>query len=118
MLDQASKLMHNNNKMIISLIRCLHAWGELYYYADNMESSREKLLEAEKLCLSSSVDNSDLYGSILALLGQICLLQHNLDEARDLYQRALQLHTTTNSILGQGDDHEGLALVFLLQGSF
>ncbi len=115
LLDQATKQMQNSDGMTSLLIRCLQVWGELYYYADKMESSREKLLEAEKLCLSSLVDNNHLYGSILTLLGQICLSQHNLNVARDLYQKALYFDITTNNILGQGNDHEGLAWIFLLQ---
>ena len=115
LLDQATKIIHNNNETVILSIRCLQVWGELYYYADKMESSREKLLEAEKLCLSIAVDTDHLYGSILTLLGQICLSQHNLNEARDLYQKALYFRITTNNVLGQGNDHEGIAWILLLQ---
>ena len=112
LLAQATRLMHNTGTISL-LIKCLLVWGELYFYADKMESSREKLLEAEQLCLSSLGDNNHLYGSILALLGQICLLQHDLNDARDLYQRALYFHVITNDILGQGNDQEGLAWIFL-----
>ena len=115
LLDQATKLMHNSTGTIALLIKCLQVWGELYIYADKMESSREKLLEAEKLCLSSLADSDHLYGSILTLLGKICLSQHNLNEARNLYQRALKINITANDILGQGNDHEGLAWIFLYQ---
>ena len=117
LLEQATKLMHGSNETIPLLIRCLQVWGELYIYAEEIENSREKLLEAEKLCLLNFVDNNHLYGSILTLLGQISLSQHNLNEARDLYQRALEFHSTTKNILGQGNDHEGLAWIFLLQDS-
>jgi tetratricopeptide (TPR) repeat protein len=115
LLDQATKQLQNNNGMMPLLIRCLQVWGELYYYADKMESSREKLLEAEMLCLSTLVDNRHLYGPILNLLGQICLSHHKLNEARDLYWKALHFHITTNNILGQGNDHEGLAWILLLE---
>jgi tetratricopeptide (TPR) repeat protein len=116
LLDQATKQMQNySNGTIPLLIRCLQVWGELYYYADKMDSAQEKLLQAEMLCSSTSVDNNHLYGSILTLLAQICLSKHNLNEARDLYQKALHSHITTNNILGQGNDHEGLGWTFLLQ---
>jgi len=118
LLDQATRLMKNSNGTTPFLIRCLQVWGELYYYADKMENSREKLLEAESLCLSSLDDNNHLYGSILTLLGQICLSQHNLNEARDLYQKALKFHITANDILGQGKDHEGLAWISLYHQEF
>ena len=115
LLDQATRLMQNSDGTAPFLIRCFQVWGELYYYANKMEKSREKLLEAEKLCLSSLDDNNHLYGSILTLLGQICLSQHNLIEARDLYQKALKFHITANDVLGQGNDHEGLAWISLYQ---
>ena len=101
LLDQAIEFLNNNNDETTLLsIKCLQTWGELYYYANDMKSAKNKLLEAEKLCLLSSIDSNHLYGSILTILGQICLSQHKLNEAADLYQRALHLHKTTNDILG------------------
>jgi tetratricopeptide (TPR) repeat protein len=115
LLDQAIKFINDNNRTIPSLIRCFQTWGELYYYANDMENAKNKLLEAENLCLSSLAENSHLYGSILTMLGQIHLSQHKLNKAADLYQRALYYHKASNNIQGQGNDHEGLGGVFLLQ---
>jgi tetratricopeptide (TPR) repeat protein len=115
LLDQAIEFINNNDGTIPSLIKCIQALGELYYYADDMENARNKLLEAEKLCLSSIIENGHLYGSILTILGKIHLSQHKLIEAADLFQRALYYHEASNDIWGQGNDHEELGWVFLLQ---
>jgi tetratricopeptide (TPR) repeat protein len=118
LLDQAIEFINDNDGKIPSLIRCFQALGELYYYADDMENAKNKLLEAENLCLSSLNENGHLYGSILTILGKIDLSQHKLNEAANIYQSALYYHKASNNIWGQGNDYEGLGWIFLLQDEF
>ena len=115
LLYQAIKFIKDNGKNALLSIRCLLAWGELYYYAADIKNAKKKLTNAEKLCLSSLSDNSEQYGSILTILGQICLSQHELGDAADLFQKALCLHKTANNIMGQGNNYEGLGMILILQ---
>ena len=65
------QLVQKNSGAINLLIMSFKTWGQLYFQVDNLEKAQEKLQEAERLCLSSSINHSHLYGSILEDLGGI-----------------------------------------------
>ena len=114
LLSQAIQFIKNNNGAISLSIRCLQAWGELYYFAADIKKAKDKLQEAENLCLTHNSDY-DLYGSIVTILGQISMSQHKLDKAAELFQKALDLHKIAKDTLGQGNDCERLGVIFVLQ---
>ncbi|KAI0291023.1 hypothetical protein B0F90DRAFT_441288 [Multifurca ochricompacta] len=98
------------------LIRCLREWGNLHYYSRDMESAKQKMLEAEKLCLSMPKVNKHLHASILHELGRIYFLQSLLHEAEDTSQKALEIYQSLNDVIGQGNIHQHLAKVYRRMG--
>ncbi|KAI0293008.1 hypothetical protein B0F90DRAFT_192936 [Multifurca ochricompacta] len=95
------------------LIRCLQAWGRLYYYASDIENAKAKLQEVERLCLSSPYNNSSLHAEVLTDLSELYQSQGALNEAEVSCQKALELHKIANDVLGQANDHLGLGDIFL-----
>jgi tetratricopeptide (TPR) repeat protein len=114
LLNQAIQFIECNGGATSLSIRCFQVWGELYYYAADMNNAMDKLQKAENLCLTYNSDYGQ-YGSILALLGQIYLSQHKLDKAADSFKKALHLYQTVNNISGQGDIYERLGMINVLQ---
>ncbi|KAI0293884.1 hypothetical protein B0F90DRAFT_1919880 [Multifurca ochricompacta] len=95
------------------LIRCLQAWGRLYYYASDIENAKAKIQEVERLCSSSPYNNSSLHAEVLRDLSELYQLEGALNEAEVSCQKALELHKVANSVLGQANDHKGLGHIFL-----
>ncbi|KAF8263808.1 hypothetical protein EI94DRAFT_1665241 [Lactarius quietus] len=102
-ISQAVKFIQKNSCLRPLLIRSLEQWGSLYYHAYNWEKAKEKLKEAEKLCLSSQNVSSTIYGTILTALGDLYEKQGILNDAEACYQKALGLFKYDNSILNQGN---------------
>ncbi|KAI0294883.1 hypothetical protein B0F90DRAFT_1820882 [Multifurca ochricompacta] len=95
------------------LIRCLQAWGRLYYYASDFENAKAKLQEVERLCLSSPYNNSSLHAGVLRNLSELYQLEGALNEAEVSCQKALELHKIANNVLGQANDYRGLGDMYL-----
>ncbi|KAI0295041.1 hypothetical protein B0F90DRAFT_1820769 [Multifurca ochricompacta] len=95
------------------LIRCLQAWGRLYFYASDIENAKVKMQEVEGLCLSSPYNNSSLHAEVLRNLSELYLTEGALNEAEVSCQKALELHKIANSVLWQANDHKGLEDIFL-----
>ncbi|KAI0297819.1 hypothetical protein B0F90DRAFT_1669281 [Multifurca ochricompacta] len=117
LLNQAVQMLESNADALL-LIQCLKVWGRLYYFSDDMESAKQKYLEAEKQCLSSPIDLSNLHGSILTDLGLVYLCQLILDKAEASYKKALELHEASQNISGQGHSHYGLGKTYVELGKF
>ncbi|KAI0289687.1 P-loop containing nucleoside triphosphate hydrolase protein, partial [Multifurca ochricompacta] len=95
------------------LIRCLQAWGRLYYYASDIENAKAKMQEMERLCSSSPYNNGSLHAEVLRDLSEVYKLEGALNEAEVSCQKALELHKIANSVLGQANDHSGLGDMYL-----
>jgi tetratricopeptide (TPR) repeat protein len=102
MMSQAVDFVQKNHGAIELLIKCLSTWGLIYYEARNVESAKEKLKEAERLCHSSNNLNSPLYGEILRWLGDTYMLQDEINEAMAYYQSSLKIYERTHYLVGQG----------------
>jgi tetratricopeptide (TPR) repeat protein len=50
------------------------------------------------------------------LLGEIHLVQGNLNEAESSFKKALELHAMANDGLGQGKDYSGLGRIHIQRG--
>ncbi|KAI0295624.1 hypothetical protein B0F90DRAFT_1141961 [Multifurca ochricompacta] len=111
LLNQSVQLLAKGDAPAL-LIECLRVWGRLCYRADDMESAKQKFLEAERCCLSSTVDVGYLHGSILTSLGLVYLSKFLLNEAEATYQKALDLHKANQNIFGQGESHYGLGQTY------
>ncbi|KAI0297848.1 hypothetical protein B0F90DRAFT_1926773 [Multifurca ochricompacta] len=112
LINQSVQILLKNNVDVPLLIRVLKVWGRLCYYADDMETAKQKYLEAERWCLSSTMDVNNLHGSILTDLGLVYLCQFLLDEAEATYQKALEIYKASQDILGQGNSHFGLGQAY------
>ncbi|KAF8268834.1 hypothetical protein EI94DRAFT_1699938 [Lactarius quietus] len=111
-ISQAVDFIQKNSCSRPLLIRSFEQWGTLYYYANNWEKAKEKLKEAEKLCLSSQNVSSNLYGTILKALGDLYERQVLLNDAEACYQKALGLYKNDNSILDQGNLYSRLGNLY------
>ncbi|KAI0297821.1 hypothetical protein B0F90DRAFT_859699 [Multifurca ochricompacta] len=118
LLNQSVQLLLVNNAAPVPLIRCLQAWGKLCYHADDMETAKQKYLEAERHCLSCPINVDDIHGSILTDLGHVYLNQFSLNEAEVTYQKALKLHEPRKNALGQGEGYYGLGRTYFELGKF
>ncbi|KAI0297838.1 hypothetical protein B0F90DRAFT_1819046 [Multifurca ochricompacta] len=112
LINQSVQCLLKNNVDVPLLIQFLEVWGRLCYHADDMETAKQKFLEAERWCLSSTIDVNNLYGSILIDLGLVYLCQFFLDEAEATYQKALEIYEASQDILGQGNSHYGLGQAY------
>jgi tetratricopeptide (TPR) repeat protein len=101
-ISQAVKFVQRNSGARALLIKIFYEWGCLCYYASHLEKAKEKLQEAEKLCLLSLDANSQLYVSILIFLGNVHMMQDALNDAEACYQRALSNCKDRNDIYMQG----------------
>ncbi|KAI0294490.1 P-loop containing nucleoside triphosphate hydrolase protein [Multifurca ochricompacta] len=108
LLNQSVQLLLVNNAAPVHLIQCLKAWGGLCYHADDMETAKQKYLEAERHCLSCPINVDDIHGLILTDLGLVYLNQFALNEAEATYQKALKLNEASQNTLGQGEVYYGL----------
>lgn len=115
-ISQAVELVQKNSGAINLLIMSFKTWGQLYFQVDNLEKAQEKLQEAERLCLSGSINPSHLYGSILEDLGGIYRQLYAYSSAEACYQKALTLQKDNNDIQGQGNSYYGLGYLYLRQG--
>ena len=115
-ISQAVELVQKNSGAINLLIMSFKTWGQLYFQVDNLEKAQEKLQEAERLCLSSSINHSHLYGSILEDLGGIYQQLYAYSSAEACYQKALTLQKDNNDIQGQGNSYYGLGYLYSRQG--
>ncbi|KAI0293368.1 hypothetical protein B0F90DRAFT_1822137 [Multifurca ochricompacta] len=118
LLDQSVKHMLATKADAPLLIQCLKVWGKVYYSANDMETAKEKFLEAERHCLSSTMDVVHLHGTILNDLGNVYLCQFLLNEASISFQKALELNQASQNIIGQGISHYGLGRTYAGLGMF
>ncbi|KAI0290393.1 hypothetical protein B0F90DRAFT_608081 [Multifurca ochricompacta] len=114
LISQTVETLQQRPSDISVLIRCLQAWGRLYYLASDIENAKVKMQEVERLCLSSPYNNTSLHAGVLTNLSELYQLQGALNEAEVLCQKALKLHKIANDVLGQGNDHKGLGDTFLM----
>jgi tetratricopeptide (TPR) repeat protein len=90
-ISQAVEFVQRNSGARPLLIQSLHQLGEVYYNASNFEKAKDKLQEAEKLCLFDPHANSQLYGLILRNIGDVYELQDALSDAEACYQKSLSI---------------------------
>ena len=102
LISQAVDFVQKNQGAMELLIKCLNLWGTIYYESRNVEPAQQKLKEAEKLCQSSLDLHNPLYGDILLRLGDIYLLQDEINEAMSSYQSSLKIFQRSHIIFGQG----------------
>ena len=114
-ISQAVKFVQKNSGTRLLLIKSFYQWGYLAYHASHWEKAKEKLQEAEKLCLFSLEANSQLYVFILRYLGDVYVRQNALDDAEACYQRALSNCKDGNNIYGQGVLHSRLGELYRSQ---
>jgi tetratricopeptide (TPR) repeat protein len=84
----------------------------IHYYGGNLEKAKEKLQEAEKLCLFNPHANSKLYGHILMNLGDIYVQQDALNDSEMCYQKALSIWKDKNDTFMQGLLYSALANLY------
>jgi tetratricopeptide (TPR) repeat protein len=101
-MSQAVEFIQRNSGTRPLLIQSLYHLAEVYYYGCNLEKAKEKLQEAEKLCLLDPHANSQLYGLVLKNLGNIFMKQDALNDAETCYQKALSIFKDRNNIYMQG----------------
>ena len=111
-MSQAVKFVQRNSGSMLLLIQSLYLLGIVYYYGDNLEKAKEKLQEAEKLCLYDPYAYSELYGLILVTFGDIYMLQDALDDAEACYQKALSIWKDRSDNDMQGDVYEKLGNLY------
>ncbi|KAI0291032.1 hypothetical protein B0F90DRAFT_441653 [Multifurca ochricompacta] len=116
LIGKAVQFLQENHGSTSLLIRCIQKWASLYMYADDLNSAKEKLQEAERLCSSSG--GNDYLAQILKDLGTIHLSQGAHHEAEASFQRALRFCEAENDYLGQGDCHYGLGGIYLHLGKY
>ena len=101
-ISQTVEFVQKNSGSKLLLIKSLHQLGEIHFYGANLEKAKEKLQEAEKLCLNDPHAYSQLYGSISRYIGDIYILEDALDDAEACYQKALSIFKDQNGIYMQG----------------
>jgi tetratricopeptide (TPR) repeat protein len=101
-ISQAVKFVQKNSGARELLIESFLQWGYLLYHASNLEKAKDKLQEAEKLCLFDLDASSELYGVILRHIGDVYVLQDALNDAEAYYQRALSNCKDRNDMYRQG----------------
>ena len=101
-MSQAVEFVQRNSSTKLLLIKSLHQLGKVYLYGDNLKKAKDKLQEAEKLCLYDSHAYSEIYGLILENIGDIYRLQDALNDAEARYQKALGIWKDRNNIYYQG----------------
>ena len=101
-ISQAIEFVLRNSGSRLLLIKSFHQLGNVYYYRDNMEKSKEIFQEAEKLCHYDPHAYSELYSSILENIGDIYVLQDALNDAEACYQKSLSIWKDSNDIYNQG----------------
>ena len=111
-ISQAVEVVKQSSGARQLLIKCLLQWGQLCFFADNLEKAKEKFQEAEKYCLGSQNVNSGLYGNVLKYLGDIYERQDALNDAESCYQKALGLFKNSNDIIQQGYIYSALGKLF------
>ena len=111
-ISQTVEFVQKNSGSKLLLIQSLHQLGSVYFYGANFEKAKEKLQEAEKLCLNDPHAYSQLYGSISVYIGDIYVLEDALDDAEDCYQKALRIWKDQNDIYMQGVLYEKLGNLY------
>ena len=106
------EVLQQKNALPSLIIKCLEKWGMLHYNARRLESAKDKIKEAECLCKASQENKGSLHANILRMLGEICVLQDALIEAKATFQEALEYHSLANDIIGQGNDYKGLGKIY------
>ena len=115
-MSQAVAFVQKNSGSRLLLIKSLHRLGKVYYNGANLEKAKEKLQEAEKLCLYDPHAYSQLYGQILKHIGDIYVLQNVLNDAEDCYQKSLNIWKDNNDINMQGALNSALGNLYRSQG--
>ncbi|KAI0289598.1 hypothetical protein BC826DRAFT_1177260 [Russula brevipes] len=116
LISQTVQLLKQRGDHLPLLIECLKTWGRLYYHADNLERAKQKIKEAEVLCEGSQENKGLLHANILFNLGDMCLLQRELNEAETSYSKALEFYKLANNVWGQGKGYFGLGDINLQLG--
>ena len=111
-INQTVEFVQKNSGSKLLLIQSLHQLGNVYFYGANFEKAKEKLQEAEKLCLNDPHAYSQLYGSISIYIGDIYVLEDALDNAKACYQKALSIRKDQNDIYMQGALYERLGNLY------
>jgi tetratricopeptide (TPR) repeat protein len=111
-ISQAIEFVQMNSGEWLLLIQCLHQLGEIYCYGSNFEKAKEKLQEAEKLCILNTHAHSPIYGHILKNMGDTYLLQDELNDAEACYQKALSIWKDRNDIYMQGVIYSNLGNLY------
>ena len=101
-ISQAIEFVQRNSGSRLLLIKSLYQLGAVYFYGANYEKAKEKLQEAEKLCLYDPLAYSNSYGPILENIGNIYRLLGALNDAETSYQKSLSIWKDRNDIYGQG----------------
>jgi tetratricopeptide (TPR) repeat protein len=100
LISQTVQSLQQKDAATLLLIRCLKEWGVLCYWSSNLEGAKNKVEEAEKLCLSSSLNNSTVHTDIFYFLARLYKDLDALNDAEALYQKALVINKSTNNNLG------------------
>ena len=101
-ISQAIEFVQRNSDSRLLLIKSLQQLGQVYFYGANYEKAKEKLQEAEKLCLYDPHAYNELYAPILVNFGNIYRVQDALNDAETCYQKALSIWKERNDIDMQG----------------
>ncbi|KAI0259573.1 hypothetical protein BC834DRAFT_905239 [Gloeopeniophorella convolvens] len=112
LISRATQFFRQGGGRTSLLIRSLLVWGKLLYRTGEYPTAKEKLGEAEQLCLSSAERGSNLHGYTLTILGNICLADHTLEEAESAFRRALAIREAANDA-DLGDDWQGIGDLYL-----
>ena len=111
-MSQAVEFVQRNSGTRLLLIKSLHQLGRVYYYGYNFEKAKDKLQEAEKLCLYDPHAYSKLYGQILENIGDIYVQQNALNNAEACYQKTLSIWKDRNNTYKQGALYSKLGNVY------
>jgi len=84
---------------------CLLNWGSAFYYrTDNHTTDFEQASEKVEQALTLVESTGDMYmrAHVLTSLGQLAAAQRKYDPAKQLYQRAQDLHRQVGNLFGLG----------------
>jgi non-specific serine/threonine protein kinase len=100
---------------------CLLNWGSAFYYrTDNhttdFDHGHEKVQQA--LTLVESTGDSYMRAHILTSLGQLAAAQRHYDTAKQLYQRAQDLHRQIGNLFGLGASLMNLTIWGIILGRY
>ena len=111
LINQAAEFLQQKRapQAIPLLINCLQQWALLCYNAYDLKKAKQKIKEGEALC--QTISNSDCFHARnFHIFGQIHWYENDILEAKDSFQKALDLYI-------KSDDNQGQALEYAELGA-